>query len=257
MLLLVVLIASCVHAEDAINLLKTNLQANLPELVIDGVNPTVIPGMYEVVAGRKVFYVDATGRYAILGNLVDLTTKESLTERAVKKLTAVNWNDLPLKIAIRRTIGTGENRIAVFTDPDCPFCQRLEQDTIPKLKNVTVYYFLYPLKIHAASEIDSKKILCAENPDQMYLLWMTAKDPILPKSTSCNNSKNLATMMSVGKNIVDIEATPTIILPSGQVIMGLVPADYLNKLIVDSSKNLPKKVESTVVSKSQNLKPNQ
>jgi thiol:disulfide interchange protein DsbC len=221
-------------ADDITSSIKVRLKADLPELKVDEVNTTPIKGVYEVVSGRKVFYVGSTGQYAILGNFVDLDTKQSLTEKKVKSLATINWNDLPLKIAIRQTIGKGRRRIAVFTDPDCPFCKRLEQDTISKLKDVVVYYYLYPLKIHVSGEMDAKKILCAENPDATFLSWMTLGVK-LPTKTSCKKSANLTTMQKAGRDIVGVEAVPTIVLPNGQLITGLVPADYLGKLITDTS----------------------
>ncbi|MFN7093993.1 MAG: DsbC family protein [Burkholderiales bacterium] len=214
--------------------IRINLSKSLPDLTIDQVDPTPVANIYQVISGRKVFYVDNTGRYAFLGNLVDLTTKQSLTEQQVKQLSVVDWNKLPLNIALRQVIGKGEQRIAIFTDPDCPFCKRLETETIPKLNNVTVYYFLFPLSIHANAESDSKKILCSEIPDKVFLDWMKY-DKILPSKTTCNNAAKLEQMKEVAKKVIQVEATPTIILPNGAIVTGLVPADYLTQLITEAA----------------------
>lgn len=222
------------QASNPIEIIKSNLKTNLPDLKVEQVNPTAIPNLYEVVSGRKIFYVDSTGRYAILGNMVDLTNKQSITEARVKQLSVVDFRSLPLNIALKQTIGTGERKIAIFTDPDCPFCKRLETDTIPKLKNVTIYYFLFPLtSIHANAAIDSKKILCSENPDRAYLQWMT-DSKALGNKTECANAKVLTQMQEVGKKVIQVEATPTIVLENGNIVAGLVPADYLGKLINDA-----------------------
>lgn len=239
-LILILLMLGISYADDITSGIKIHLKADLPELKVDQVNATPVSGVYEVISGRKVFYVDSTGRYAFLGNLVDLETKQSLTEKTVKKVTVINWNQLPLQIALRNTIGPGNRRIAVFTDPDCPFCKHLEQDTIAKLKDVVVYDFLFPLKIHENGVNDSKKILCSENPEATFTLWMTMGVK-LPDKTVCPNSFKLAKMQDVGNNIVGVEGTPTIVLPNGQIISGVVPADYLNKLITDTSGVPPSK----------------
>lgn len=238
-LFFVFFILSHVFADDITSAIKIHLKANLPELKVDQVNMTPINGVYEVVSGRKVFYVDSTGRYAMLGNLVDLDTKKSLTEKTIKTLTVVDWNQLPLLLALRNTIGAGNRRIAIFTDPDCPFCKRLEQDTIAKLKDVVVYEFLFPLPIHENGMIDSRKILCSQNPEVTFASWMILSKK-LPEKTSCHNATKLIKIQEVGNDIVGIEATPTIILPNGQIISGLVPADYLNKLITETSGVAPK-----------------
>ncbi len=219
--------------------IKASLKTSLPELNIDQINATALTNVYEVVSGHKVFYVDSTGRYAFLGNMVDLTTKQSLTESRVEQLSRVDFNQLPFKYALIRVNGSGERKIAVFTDPDCPFCQRLEQEVIPKLTNVTVYYFLYPLSIHANAETDSKKIICAENPNKVFLEWMI-NGTTLPNRADCKNADNLQIIKDFASKKIGVEASPTIVLPSGQVMTGLIPADYLNQLLTDASPK-PKK----------------
>lgn len=245
-LLLLFALISTVYADDTTSAIKIHLKADLPELKVDQVNTTPVAGVYEVVSGRRVFYVDSTGQYAFLGNLVNLDTKQSLTEKTVKSVTVVNWNQLPIQIALRQTIGPGNRRIAVFTDPDCPFCKRLEQEVTPKLKDVVIYYFLYPLKIHEDAVDDSKKILCAQNPEATFVSWM-ALGKKLPPLTVCRNALKLSKMQAVGTNIVGVDSTPTIVLPNGQIVTGLLPADYLNKLITDTSGMPPQEDESKAI----------
>jgi thiol:disulfide interchange protein DsbC len=57
----------------------------------------------------------------------------------------IAFDTLPLADAIKTVRGKGERVIAVFSDPDCPFCRRLETE-LDKLDNVTLYTFLYPLE---------------------------------------------------------------------------------------------------------------
>jgi|SRR6185437_8152764 len=238
LLLCTVLFTTFANADTALaNIsaqIRKTLKETLPQLAIDQVNTTPIGGMYEIISGRKVFYVDSTGRYAMLGNLVDLSVKQSLTEEKVKSLAITNWDKIPTKIAIVKIIGKGERRIAVFTDPDCPFCKRLDADILTKQKNLTIYYFLYPMAMHANSDNDSKRIICAENPDTTYINWMVNDKP-LPIQNKCKRLPNLEQMKKVGTEVVGIEATPTIVLPNGQIISGLIPADYLDKLITETS----------------------
>ena len=248
LLLLSFVLVFYANADDVSSQIVKNLKITLPEITVDQINPTAIPYVYEVVSGHKVFYVDSTGRYALLGNMVDLTTKQSITQTRIEQLSVVDWNKLPLAIALRQVIGSGERKIAVFTDPDCPFCQRLEQDTIPKLTNVTVYYFLFPLSIHANAALDSKKILCSETPDKTFLAWM--KNGVnLPMRSNCKAVANLTIMQDIGKNMIGVEATPTIVLASGKIMQGVIPPDYLNQLITEASPVKALAVESKYMQK--------
>ena len=217
-------------ASVSLDSVKQNIKANLPDLQIDQIIASPVAGVYEVDSGRKVFYVNGNGNYAFVGNLMDLVNKTNLTEQRTDALNKIDWNQLPLGLAIKRVHGTGSNRIAIFTDPDCPFCKRLETDTIPNLKNVTMYYFLYPLAIHANANSDSRKILCAENPESAMISFM-AKGVTLGKNATCLNGNKIDQMLSIGNNVVQVNGTPTIILPNGRIISGLVPADYLSRLI--------------------------
>lgn len=213
--------------------IRKNLAISLPELQIDQINTSSINGLYEIISGRRVFYVESGGVFAIFGNLIDLSQKKNLTEEKVHTLAFIDWNKLPLQFAIVKVIGNGQRKIAVFTDPDCHFCKRLDADILTQQKNLTIYYFLYPLGIYSSAENDAKRILCAKDPGKTYIDWMVnGKKP--PLQNSCKAAANLEQMKKIGQE-VRVEATPTIILPNGQIISGLVPADYLDKLISDTT----------------------
>ncbi len=226
---------TCFAVTDAVTkAITSQLKSTLPLVKIDKISDTPITNVYEVTSMHKIFYVDGSGKYALIGNLVDLTTKTNLTQLAVESISIVSWQGLPLKIAIQKVIGNGKRKIAIFTDPECPFCKRLEQETVPNLKNVTIYYFLFPLSIHENAMSDSQKILCSETPEITYTNWMK-NNKSLPSNTKCDNAKVLDTMISTG-NKIGIEHTPTIILTDGKVVPGLIPADYLNQLMANSVK---------------------
>ena len=232
--------ASSVVDSTTATTIKQNLKNNLPDLVVDQILITPFTGVYEVDSGRKVFYVNATGNMALIGNLLDLTTKTSLTEQRTEALNKIDWTKLPLDLAIKRVIGNGNSKIAVFTDPDCPFCKRLEAETLSKLKDVTIYYYFFPLAIHPNAADDSKRLLCAENPESAIVAVM-GKDKPYGKNNTCNKSKDLVKMQDVGNNLVQVTGTPTIILPNGSITSGLIPADYLSRLIDQNQ------VESTII----------
>ena len=244
-ILISLILATSISVAMADNAIDTKTSANikgvlkkkLPELTVDQINTTPVTGLYEVISGRKVFYVDSTGNYAILGNLVDLTTKQSLTEESTKNLNKVDWSKLPLDIAIKQIVGDGSRKLAIFTDPDCPFCKRLEIETVSKLNNVTIYYFLFPLPSHTDAANKSKKILCSQNPAKSLISWLKDEKP-LPANMDCKNAANLDKMINIGTNLVQLDATPTLVLQNGNIMSGLVPADYLTKLMTDAMPTL-------------------
>lgn len=206
---------------------KDILVKQVPGLTkIDQVNPTKVDGLYEVVVGRKIFYVSTDGKFAIFGNMVDLSTKSSVTEARTQELSKVDFSKLPLDSAIKQVIGNGSRKIAVFTDPDCPYCKMFEKQVVPQLKDVTIYSFLFPLPIHPNAVSDSKKIWCSKDRNATWAAWMQ-KDTALPADTSCDTSA-LDKVIEIGKDVVQVDGTPTLVLENGQIIPGMLPADQLN-----------------------------
>ena len=218
--------------------MKANLVKQIPGLTaVDQVNPTKISGLYEVVVGRKIFYVSTDGKFAMFGNLVDLATKQSITEQRMQDLSKVDFSKLPLDSAIKQVIGDGSRKIAVFTDPDCPYCKMFEKQVVPQLTNVTVYSFLFPLPIHPNAATDSKKIWCSKDRLATWSAWMQ-KDTALPTDTSCDTSA-LDQVMKVGSEVVQVDGTPTIVLSNGQILPGMVPADQLNAKMDEAEGKVP------------------
>lgn len=207
--------------------IKADLVKQVPGLTqVDQVNPTKVSGLYEVVVGRKIFYVSTDGKYAVFGNMVDLGTKQSVTEQRMQEIAKVDFSKLPLDLAIKQVIGDGSRKIAVFTDPDCPYCKMFEKQVVPQLNNVTVYSFLFPLPIHPNAASDAKKIWCSKDRSATWAAWMQ-KDTALPSDTSCDTS-DLDKVMKIGTELVQVDGTPTIVFENGQIVPGMLPPDQLN-----------------------------
>ena len=95
----------------------------------------------------------------------DTETKRNLTEARQRELKRIAFASLPLDLAIKNVKGNGERKVAVFSDADCPFCARLEND-LKNVDNVTIYTFLYPIdQLHPDAARKSKAIWCA--PDKV------------------------------------------------------------------------------------------
>jgi thiol:disulfide interchange protein DsbC len=213
-----------------IKTIKTKLVNKLPKLEITKIESTSIPNIYEVISGNKVFYTDTTANYLIIGNIIDLNLKTNLTQNKIDTLSKIKFSDLPLDQAIIHINGDGSHKIAVFTDPHCPFCQKLEQTTLKNLSNTTIYYFLLPAANHVGAESDAKKILCSENKEQVFLDYMRDGNELKNNNMSCNSIKLLDTFKYIAQKI-NIEATPSIIMEDGRVIVGAVSLDYLKQLL--------------------------
>lgn len=223
------LVATVAMADEAA--IRKNLVERLPNFPpIDEVNKTPVAGIYEVRLGSEVIYTDETGNHVFQGSLIDTRTRTNITEARLNKLSAVDFNALPLKDAFVWKNGTGARRIAVFADPNCGYCKRFEAD-LQKIKNVTVYTFLLPV-LGGDSPQKSENIWCAKDQAKTWLSWM------LDNKTPPKNMAACATPMERNLAFAQkyrINGTPAIIFTDGTRIPGAINAEQLEKQLVASS----------------------
>lgn len=205
---------------------EKRLKEQYPATKITEVRESAIKGLYEVVMGRNVAYTDESGRYMIFGHLYDMKEQKDLTAQRLDEINKIDVSALPLADAIKTVKGDGSRTLYVFSDPDCPFCQRLERETMPKLDNVTIYTFLYPLEeLHPDAKRKAEIIWCAKDRAKAWDDFMTSGK--LPEgSPRCDNpvERNIRLGNSLG-----INGTPTIIMSDGAMVPGFVPASELER----------------------------
>ncbi|WP_137937279.1 DsbC family protein [Chitinivorax sp. B] len=206
--------------------IKKKLAERVPNARIDSVNTTPIPGLYEVVVNkRNVVYVDRDAKYLLDGELVDLTTRKSLTESRVADLRKVDFASLPFDDAIKVVKGKGERKLAVFSDPDCPFCKRLET-SLKDMDNVTIYTFLYPLaQLHPDAHRKSALVWCsADRAAAWTALMLENKVPEGEAKCDTPMTKIAALAEQFG-----ISGTPGIVFPNGKLVPGAIPREQIEQ----------------------------
>lgn len=212
---------------DAEAAIRKAFAGRYPRIAIKSVTPTAIPGIYEVWAGGQLLYVDATGDHLLMGPLVDTRTRANLSQQRLAELSRVDFASLPLDQAIALVTGKGERRIAVFSDPDCPFCKRLEKE-LAQMDNLTVHLFLLPLaELHPGAAAVARDIWCAGDRAaawRAYMLENGRPEGGRECDTPLADIARLAADLGIG-------GTPAIILPDGRRIDGAVPAARLEALL--------------------------
>lgn len=208
------------------------VQALAPEAKVVSVSRTPLPDLYEVVIdgprGPTVVYASGNGDYLLVGELLDVKRRRNLTGERMERLTAIDFDKLPLNQAIKLIQGNGSRRLAVFSDPDCPFCRKLEPE-LAKLKDVTIYIFPYPLPMHPDATRKSKLVWCSQDRLQAWQDMMLRNK--LPEGgrTDCDHpvDKNLA----LGQRL-RIDGTPTLIFADGRRLSGYTEAERIEQMLV-------------------------
>ncbi len=212
------------QADQTTDKLKITLQTRLgSDASIKSIAKSPIPGLYEVNLGAQIIYSDANGDYVLLGDLVDTKSHKNLTEARMSEINKVDFASLPLNNAIKYVKGNGARKIAVFSDPNCPYCKRFES-TLQSMDNITVYTFLYPV-LTPDSTVKSKAIWCASDRARSWENWMVNHQA--PTGAGNCDTSALDKNLALGRGL-NVTGTPTIILADGTRLPGAVSADQLN-----------------------------
>jgi len=198
---------------------KQLLEQKFPGAVITHVAKSGVFGLFEVMFDDKLIYTDAAAKYIVVGSIYDTDTKTNLTEARARKLNRVALDKLPMDMAFKRVRGNGERKLIIFSDADCPFCHKLEQE-MKGLDNVTIYTFLFPIdQLHPAAAGKSKKIWCA--PDKAVAWDKFFNTGAVPDNKGdCGDP--VARTQALGTSL-HISATPTLIFADGTMIPGAIP----------------------------------
>lgn len=206
-----------------VDIAQANLAKNYPNLEVKNLATTEMRGLYSGVLDGKVVYLNEDAQHLIAGNMVRLSDQKNLTQALMIQNNSISWKSLPLKNAIKSVRGNGKRQIAIFSDPNCPYCQKLEVE-LKKLTDVTIYTFVLPLK--AKSVAPSKAIYCEKDP--AYAWEKLVNQGIEPNSKkSCKNpiADNLALAQKLGVN-----GTPAIIFSNGYKVLGAYPATQIEAI---------------------------
>ncbi|WP_238874821.1 DsbC family protein [Achromobacter xylosoxidans] len=218
------LLGGAAAASPAADQVRATLEAKYPGSPLGTVMESPVPGIFEVVWGKNLVYVEQTGRYFLFGNLYDMVGRADLTSPRRAELMKVAMDTLPMQDAFARVIGNGERKVALFTDPDCPYCQRLEQ-AFAQVGNVTIYTFLFPLdSLHPNANLVARKIWCAGESQRgaAYDAYM-ASGAQPDNAGQCDNP--VARNVELGRKL-NIQGTPYLIGMDGSTKPGaLAPAD--------------------------------
>jgi thiol:disulfide interchange protein DsbC len=177
---------------------------------VDAVSKTTYGGLYEVRSGTDIFYTDANARYMFVGKVVDLGTLQDLTRARADELAAIRFADLPLEMAVKTVKGKGQRVMAVFEDPNCPYCRKLHE-TLRGIDNVTVYTFLLNI-LSDDSALKSKNIWCAADRSQAWQDWMLASKPAPGAPAGCVTPNEQ--VLALGRKL-HVQGTPTVYFADG------------------------------------------
>lgn len=214
--------------------LKKAIETAYPKFKVDSVIKTPFPGLYEVFMGGQIVYTDEKLNFLIAeGRLVDAKTKRDLTGERLEELTKIDFGSLPLNQAIKVVKGNGSRKLVVFSDVDCPFCKRLEQNELANIEDVTIYTFLYPIEsLHPDAANKSRTIWCAPNRVKAWNDWVFNNK--LP-TTAAKCDVPLENVGELARKI-GVTSTPTLFFADGKRLLGAQPYKDIERYLQAATK---------------------
>jgi len=203
---------------------KKAIEAKFGGNKVTSVTKTSYLGLYEVYADGQIFYTDEKTTVILAGSLIDGKTMKNITSERMQKLTAIDFSELPLDMAIKQVRGDGKRMFASFEDPNCGYCKRLAKEMV-KLDNVTIYTFLLPILSPDSLE-KSNRIWCSADKAKAWNEWMVnGKTP--SGKADCDTSAIQKTV-ELGQKL-GISGTPTLFFTDGTRVPGAVPLAQIEK----------------------------
>lgn len=229
-------LAGCGSERDGAQTPEAQIRAALAEVGnVTSVQPSEWQGVYQVELDGHLLYVSADGKHFITGDMyrapnADDKTPVNLTELAraglrEKVLAGLSADDA----IVFAPKGATKHKVWVFTDVNCPYCQRFHHQIAQYNKlGIEVHYLAFP---RAGKDSEDWNI--------MHAVWC-AKD----KKVAMTEAKNGQTVAATPGCISDavardyaagraagLRGTPMIIDASGRTLGGyLSPSQLLQKL---------------------------
>lgn len=206
----------------------THLQTILNGTKPDSINPTPIPGLYEVMIEGQVLYLSEDGRFALQGDILDLSTHDNLTEKRRGELRTAAINAVGEdNMVIFAPEGPTKYTVTVFTDIDCGYCRKMHsQITSYNKEGIKVRYLWFPREgIGSDAFNKAVSVWCA---DDRKAALTKAKQGASIEQKTCDNP--VKAQYELGQKL-GVRGTPSMILEDGEMLPGYVPPTQLAELL--------------------------
>lgn len=179
-------------------------------------------GLFEVQLGSSLVYTDEPVTFVLDGHLIDASTRLDVTEKRLEELARIDFDSLPMALAITQVRGDGSRRMALFEDPNCGYCKQLRRN-MEGIDDLTIHTFLLPI-LSADSTEKVKNVWCAANQSEVWDDWMLRG--VVPPDANCEAP--IDDFVQLARSL-GIEGTPAIFFTDGSRVPGALSKEALIK----------------------------
>ena len=216
LLIAIMLLVSCAKKDEVDLDIRKTVSNAYPDVVIDEIKK-IDDNFHEIIINKQIYYATNDGKYLIVGNVINLNTKESITENTKmnQRLSIIDSIDMKNYMIFKPK--KTDHILTIFTDTSCPYCQKLHNE-IPDLleNNIEIRYVLFSRN---GNDVDAYQQLVSAwcSADKVDALEDLFAGDILDDISNCENpiARNFDYAGSLS-----VEGTPTIFLEDGRIIPG-------------------------------------
>ena len=206
------------------------LEKVVPGIPPDKIEPSALPGLYEVSYGPTVVYVSTDGRFLIKGDLVNVESGKNYTRERRRELRRERMDGVKAKDMVVFGPDDAKYTVDVFTDIDCPYCVRLHKHMAEYNRlGIRIRYLAFPRAGVPSRSYDKWVSVWCSN-DRQDAMTRVKSGMQIPEKT-CDNpvEKQFALGRSVG-----VRGTPSLILENGELVPGYVPPSELLEMLKEN-----------------------
>ena len=216
LLITIMLLVSCAKKDEFNVDIRKTVSNAYPDVTIDEIKK-IDDNFHEIIINKQIYYATNYGKYLILGNVINLNTKESITENTKMNQRLSIIDSIDMKNFMIFKPKKTDHILTIFTDTSCPYCQKLHNE-IPDLleNNIEIRYVLFSRN---GNDVDAYQQLVSAwcSADKVDALEDLFAGDILDDISNCENpiARNFDYAGSLS-----VEGTPTIFLEDGRIIPG-------------------------------------
>ncbi|MDZ4297549.1 MAG: thioredoxin fold domain-containing protein [Moraxellaceae bacterium] len=211
---------------------RDSLLSFSPDVPIQEIRSSAIPGLVEVELESGIIYVSEDGKHLLRGDisrfdgqrLVSLTD-EAMGRKRVELMKTLKRQDM----VIFPAKGKAKEVITVFTDTDCGYCRRLHEE-VPAMNRmgIEVRYLAYPRNLPRTGPDSStskvmRDIWCHPTPDKAMTI-VKSGGRVADGKASCKAP--IEAQYVLGQKM-GVQGTPAIFTSKGVNVGGYVTAAQL------------------------------
>lgn len=218
-------VSAVAQADNDYSAVEETIRGLAPGAKSIAISETPIEGVLMVQVSGDVVYMTADGKFLIQGRVVNVETREDLTETAKAEGRRELLEGMDTSKQITFSPENPEYELTVFTDIDCGYCRKLHAQVQQYNENgIAIHYMAFPRAgIGSRSYEKAVSVWCAKDQQDAMTQAKAGADP---DPLQCENP--IAEQYQLGMAL-GVTGTPALLTADGTLIPGYVPPEQLRE----------------------------